>query len=321
VTETEAPALMLVVAHADTPAEGVRRFELRDPAGAALPPFTAGSHVRVRTPAGAVRKYSLCNAPAERDRYVIAVKRDAGGRGGSVSLVDDARVGDRLAVSAPENAFALVDGAPGYLFVAGGIGITPVLAMIHALEAAGVERWRLVYLGRSAATTPFVAELSTQERAGHVRIHYDDGDPARAFDLWPLFEKPAKTHVYCCGPRPLMDAVRDMTGHWNGANIHFESFVDGAAMARPDDRAFTVTLARAGVEVEVPAGTTILAALRAAGHPVPSSCESGTCGSCRTALVEGEAEHRDLVLAPGEQAGSIMVCVSRARSPRLVLDL
>jgi len=319
--EPEPAAIPLRIARAEDAAEGVRLFELRDPKGAKLPAFTAGSHIKVRTPGGAIRKYSLCNDPAERDRYVIAVKREAEGRGGSVSLVDGARVGDLLAVGAPENAFALDPRATAFVFIAGGIGITPILAMIRSLQAAGVDAWKLYYLARTPATTPFVEVLQAPEFAGRVRIHYDDGDPARSFDLWPVLEKPSRAHVYCCGPRALMDAVRDMTGHWSPGNIHFESFVDGAAMARPEDRPFVVRLARSGIDVEVPAGTTILDALRAAGQRVPSSCESGTCGSCRTVLLEGDAEHRDLVLMPDEQASRIMVCVSRARSGRLVLDL
>jgi len=313
--------LELVVARAEDAAEGVRLFELRDAAGAPLPPFTAGSHIRVVVPNGSERKYSLCNDPGERDRYVIAVKRDAAGRGGSVSLVDDTREGDRLRASPPENAFAMDERAPSAIFVAGGIGITPILSMIRSLESRGTTQWKLWYLGRSRGAMPFVDGLSAPAFASRVRFHCDGGDPARSLDLWPVFEKPSKAHVYCCGPRPLMDAVRDMTGHWPSGSIHFESFVDGAAMARPEDRAFTVRLARSGVDVPVPAGVTILAALAAAGHRVPSSCESGTCGTCRTRWLEGEPEHRDLVLAPGDRETDIMVCVSRARSDVLVLDL
>jgi phthalate 4,5-dioxygenase reductase subunit len=152
-----------------------------------------------------------------------------------------------------------------------------------------------------------------------VIVHHDGGDPARAFDLWPLLEKPGPGHLYCCGPRPLMDAVRDMTGHWPGGRVHFESFVDGAA-ARPDDRPFAVRLARSGRVLEVPVGRSLLQVLRDAGVEVPSSCESGTCGSCRTTLLAGTADHRDLVLFPEEHATAIMVCVSRACGGELVID-
>ena len=163
-------------------------------------------------------------------------------------------------------------------------------------------------------------ELSAPELAGKVHIHHDYGDLAQAFDFWPVFERPQNAHVYCCGPTGLMDSVRDMTGHWPTERIHFESF--GAAQtAFADNSAFDVVLNKSGERVQVPANLSILDALRACGHSVSSSCESGTCGSCRTGLLAGQAEHRDLVLRPDEQARHIMVCVSRARTPELVLDL
>jgi phthalate 4,5-dioxygenase reductase subunit len=156
-----------------------------------------------------------------------------------------------------------------------------------------------------------------------VTLHHDGGDPARSFDLWPLLEKPGSVngqHLYCCGPKPLMDAVRDMSGHWSAAAVHFESF--GADTApRADDSAFDVQLARSGLQFSVPAGRTLLQELRSRGVAVPSSCESGTCGSCRTGLLGGEADHRDLVLLDEQKPSQIMVCVSRARSAPLVLDL
>jgi phthalate 4,5-dioxygenase reductase subunit len=321
VSDTDPLPLELVIARAVDAAPGVRLFELRDPAGAPLPPFTAGSHLTVRVPNGERRKYSLCNDPAERDRYEIAVKRDTTGRGASVSFVDDARAGDRVSASLPDNAFALDERASAAIFIAGGIGITPILAMIRALEARGTTAWKLWYLVRDRASAPFIDMLADASLAPRVRVHADGGDPSRTLDLWPILEKPSRAHVYCCGPRPLMDAVRDMTGHWPAGSIHFESFVEGAALARPEDRPFTVRLAKSGGEVEVPAGITILDALRKAGLRMPSSCESGTCGTCRTGLLAGEAEHRDLVLMPDEQGSAIMPCISRSRSDVLVLDL
>ena len=309
--------LALRVTRAEAVAEGITLFELRDPAGAALPPATPGAHLGVRVPSGAMRTYSLCSDPAQTDRYVIAVKREAGGRGGSISLVDAASEGDVLHVSAPTNLFELV-AAPAYIFVAGGIGITPILSMIHAVR--GRVPFTLYYLTRTPAAAAFLPELAAPDLAGCVTVHHDGGDPCNAFDLWPVFEEPTKAHVYCCGPRPLMDAVRDMTGHWPGSAIHFEDF--GADLVRPraEDVPFTVRLARSGADLAVPAGTTVLDALRAHGLHVPSSCESGTCGTCRTAVLEGEVDHRDRVLTEPERARSMMVCVSRARSPFLVLD-
>ncbi len=305
------------VTRAERIAEDIHLFELRDPAGGELPAFSAGAHLSVRVPNGLLRKYSLCNDPAERDRYVIAVKREAGGRGGSDSLIRDVAPGRDLPVSAPVNNFALAKSTGGHLFVAGGIGITPIMAMIRELRAGG-GRFKLYYCTRSPAATAFRDELTAPEFRGKVTIHHDGGDLAKALDLWPVVEKPQGQHIYCCGPRGLMQAVRDMTGHWSPSAVHFESFTDAAP--RPDDKPFTVRLARSGRTIEVPAGVTILEALRAAGLDVPSSCESGTCGTCRTGLIAGEADHRDLVLADDERANNIMVCVSRARGDELTID-
>ena len=167
----------------------------------------------------------------------------------------------------------------------------------------------------------FRDELSDPALRGKVVIHYDDGDPERSLDLWPVLEKPKGAHLYCCGPRPLMEAVRDMTGHWSTAAVHFEDFGAGKAAHAPDDRAFTVRLARRGDTVEIPADRSILETLRAHGCTIASSCESGTCGSCRLRYLAGEPEHRDLVLTDAERAREVIVCVSRSHSPELVIDL
>jgi len=204
------------------------------------------------------------------------------------------------------------------VFIAGGIGITPIMSMLRQLSSEGAARFRLVYCTRTPGATAYREELAAPGLRGKVTIHHDGGDLARAYDLWPLLEQP-KGHVYCCGPRAMMEAVRDMTGHWSSSAVHFEAFTEPARQL-PDDRAFVVRLAGSGEVVPVPVGVTILEALRAAGHEVPSSCESGSCGTCRTRLVSGEPDHRDLVLAEHERQGYIMVCVSRARSPELVID-
>lgn len=312
----EQEMMALRLARKERAADDIHLFEFRRPDGGELPAFSGGAHVSVRVPNGLTRKYSLCSNPAETDRYVIAVKRESAGRGGSVSLVDDAREGDVLDVAPPRNDFALVKSPAGYLFIAGGIGITPIMAMMRELEASG-GRFKLYYCTRSAETTAFRDEFAAPEFRGKVVIHHDGGDPARSLDLWPLLEKP-KGHVYCCGPRALMQTVRDMTGHWSASSVHFEAFTE-PARETPDDVPFTVRLARSGEAIEVPVGTTMLEALRATGHQVPSSCESGTCGTCRTRLVSGEADHRDLVLADYEHATNIMLCVSRGRG-ELVID-
>jgi phthalate 4,5-dioxygenase reductase subunit len=305
------------VTRAERIAEDSHLFALRDSAGGELPEFSAGAHVQVRVPNGLVRKYSLCNDPAERDRYVIAVKREVPGRGGSESMIRDIAAGAEVPVSVPANNFALTRSPAGYLFIAGGIGITPIMAMIRELMGAG-DRFKLCYCTRSADATAFRDELAAPGLRGKVKIHHDGGDLAKALDLWPVVEKP-QGHLYCCGPRGLMQSVRDMTGHWSPSAVHFEAFTE-AAETRPDDRPFTVRLAKSGGSIEVPVGKTILEALRDHGLDVPSSCESGTCGTCRTRLISGDVDHRDLVLADDERAGNIMVCVSRARSGELVID-
>ncbi|QHE88374.1 PDR/VanB family oxidoreductase [Hydrogenophaga sp. BPS33] len=315
--------LTLTIVRAAPIARDIHCFELADPEGGELPSFTAGAHVRVQTPLGVVRQYSLSNHPDERHRYVIAVKREHDGRGGSMSLVDGMRAGQTVQVGLPENLFELDAKARSFVLIAGGIGITPMLAMARQLSTLGDRPFTLYYLTRDSEGTAFRQELLDSEFAARVVMHHDQGDPAKGFDLWPVLEKPgaaAGRHVYCCGPRPLMDAVRDMTGHWPSSAVHFESF-GGDTKPHADDQVFSVRLKSDGRTLAVPIGRSILDTLRSEGVHVPSSCESGTCGSCKTRLIEGQADHRDLVLLEEEKADHIMVCVSRAKSPCLVLDL
>jgi phthalate 4,5-dioxygenase reductase subunit len=316
------PELMtLRVARAQPAADGIQLFELRHPDGAELPPFTPGSHVAIEVPGGAMRNYSLCSDPCERNRYVIAVKREEQGRGGSVALIDRVRPGDMIRATPPRNLFELVPNVPACIFVAGGIGITPILSMIRHLRTAGDTPFHLYYLTRAPQSTAFLEDLAGADLAGRVTIHHDDGDPDKAFDLWPVFEEPTKAHIYCCGPRPLMDAVRDMTGHWPMSAVHFEDFGTDLVRPRADDAPFRIQLGREGPILEVPVGATILEVVRAHGRRMPSSCESGTCGTCRTRLLAGEPDHRDLVLTEAERKREIMICVSRAKSDLLTLDL
>jgi phthalate 4,5-dioxygenase reductase subunit len=310
----------LTVTAAAPAAVDIVLFELRHPEGAPLPAFEPGAHITVRTPAGMIRRYSLANDPGETDRYEIAVKRDDGGRGGSRSMVDQLHVGDRLPVAAPRNEFALHPRARRFLFIAGGIGITPMMAMMRHLTATGGPRFDLHYCTRSPAHTAFADVLASDAFRDRVTLHHDGGDPAHAFDFWPLLEKPSGAHVYCCGPRGLMDAVRDMAGHWPGGSVHFESFGVDAALRRTD-HPFRVRLAHTGAAYDIPADRSILEVLRDAGVPVRCSCEAGSCGTCRTGLLAGEVEHRDFVLGEDERASAMMICVSRARGDELTLDL
>ena len=316
----EPPFFPVVVARKATVAKDTYWFELRHPDGLPLPPFTPGSHLTVEVPHGARRNYSLCGDPADTSVYEIAVKRDATGRGGSIGMADGVHEGDLLQISAPRNNFELHPRAANFLFIAGGIGITPIMSMMRYLKTQERGQFKLIYCTRDQRSTAFLRELTGPEFGGHVEVHHDHGDLAQALDLWPMFETPGSAHVYCCGPKGLMEAVADMSGHWPSGNIHFESFgVDASADAA--NTAFTAHLQRSGADIPVGADESILEALRAAGHRVPSSCESGTCGSCRTTLLAGEPEHRDMVLSDEEKATQIMVCVSRAKSAELVLDL
>ena len=316
--EPEIPSLPLRVSRSSAETPDIRLFELTTADGAELPEFSPGAHISVRAPNSVIRKYSLCNDPAERDRYEIAVLREPGGRGGSVSMVDEVKEGDEVLVTAPRNDFPLMPSPAGYTFIAGGIGITPILSMMRHLKSSAGPKFKLYYCTRSKENTAFYHYLSAPDFRGQVVMHHNGGDLDKALDLWPVLENP-RGHVYCCGPRGLMDSVRDMTGHWNASAVHFEAFSDAEAH-KPNDRSFRVKLARSGTVVEVAAEKTILETIRAAGHETPSSCESGTCGTCKTRLLAGEADHRDLVLTDTERNDHIMICVSRAKSDEITLD-
>ena len=304
-------------------AEGILSFELVHPDRAALPPFEPGSHVDVTTRDGTLRQYSLCNDPVERQRYRIAVLREVAGRGGSRFMHEDVRVGDFLEVSLPRNHFSLAADAGRHLLIAGGVGITPILSMAHALrrQAAAYE---IHYCTRSAGRTAFKEEIG-QVAAGKVSLHHDHGDPSSGLDVAELLRVVVPgTHVYCCGPAGLMRAVEAATTHWPPQSIHFEHFA--AAKADPytaeGDAEFEVELGSTGAILPVPADRTILAVLRNAGTHVESSCEAGVCGTCRTRYLSGSADHRDYVLTDDERRDWIMVCVSRATpGDRLLLDL
>ena len=313
-------SLQLRVQDARMVADDIREFELVAVNGDELGEFTPGSHLLIQTPSGVTRRYSLASAPSEREHYVIAVKREANGRGGSISAVDDIRIGDLIHASAPRNEFELSESAPSYLFIAGGIGITPIRSMIRHVQQTSDKPFRLVYLSRQPEMTAYRDEFAGAGYRGKSLIHHDYGDPEKSFDLWAVLEKP-KGHVYCCGPKPLMDAVRDMTGHWSTQAVHFEDFAAGKAARAADDKPFVVRYGAEGPAIDVAANQSILDALRARGLRIPSSCESGTCGSCRMRLLAGEADHRDFVLSDSERLREIMVCVSRAHTPELTVSL
>lgn len=295
----------------------ISEFVLSHPDAKELPPFSPGSHITVQTPSGAMRRYSLINdgeAPAE---YVIAIKREAQSRGGSQSMHDQLHVGDVLEVQAPENSFPLGCGSQ-YLLIAGGIGITPIYAMAKHLVKLGVEI-EMIYCTRDPDETAYKQEL--EELLGDKLIlHHDGGDLSQIYDFWDHFEKPDKRLVYCCGPGPMIEEIKSISGHWREGGVNFEEF-NPVEIVRKDDKAFQVTINSTGTTYEVPADKTILETLRESGIATASSCESGTCGTCKCGLLSGDADHRDMVLMDEEKSDHIMLCVSRANGGELLLDL
>lgn len=295
----------------------IAEFTLVPVAGDALPRFDPGAHVTVETPSGAMRRYSLVNDGADPGAYVVAIKREPDSRGGSASMHDDATVGTELNIEVPENDFPLTD-VKKYLLIAGGIGITPIYSMARYLDKKG-KMLRIIYVSRSAEESAYLDELM-KDFEGRIIVHHDEGNPNAVYDFWDDLVAPRATHVFCCGPKPLMEEIKALSGHWPEGRIHFEDFkpVD---VVRADDVAFEVELKKSGKTITVPEDRSILEALRDAGFATSSSCESGTCGTCKTRLLEGEADHRDMALMEEEKAHQIMICVSRAKSGRLVLDL
>ena len=300
----------------------IKTFELVDPEGLDLPPFTAGSHVDVTLPDGQQRQYSLCNAPAEHHRYLVGVLRETSGRGGSRQMHERVAVGDLLQVSMPRNNFPLDGSAIHHLLIAGGIGVTPLMAMIHSLQWLGAD-YALHYCTRDAAQTAFRTLLAADDVAPRVHLHHDGGVPGRGLDVVALLATVAPgKHVYCCGPAGLMAAVKAASAHWPAGQIHFEHFAAPVASAVVGGAAaFEVEIASTGAVYLVPPDRSILSVLLSEGLLVDSSCEAGVCGTCATRYLSGEPEHHDFVLSDVEQREQVMVCVSRARSARLVLDL
>ncbi|NKQ53629.1 oxidoreductase [Amycolatopsis sp. K13G38] len=290
-------------------AEGVVCLELRDPDGGPVPSWEPGAHVDLVLRPDLVRQYSLCGDPADRSVLRVAVLREDGGRGGSRFVHDELADGDLMEIRGPRNNFALVD-APQYLFIAGGIGITPIVPMVAAADAAGAQ-WRLVYGGRTRASMAFRDELCAKY-GDRVSIHPQD--ETGLLDLGSLVDEQAE--VYCCGPEPLLAAVEARC-----PGVHVERFAPKEITG--ESSGFEVELAQTGRTLTVPEDRSILDVLDEAGVPVMFSCEEGTCGTCETPVLDGVVEHRDSLLTAEEQAANdtMMICVSRCRGPRLVLDL
>ncbi|WP_413807616.1 PDR/VanB family oxidoreductase [Streptomyces sp. OE57] len=321
----------LLVARREEVASDVVALTLRHPAGRDLPAWEPGAHLDLVLDAGPTRRYSrqysLCGDPADRASWRIAVLRAPAGRGGSAHVHDTLAEGSTVRVRGPRNHFALRPAAR-YLFVAGGIGITPLLPMTAAAEAAGAD-WRLLYGGRTRASMAFADELAS---AYGDKVRLVPQDEEGLLDLAPYLTAPYLTApagpgtlVYCCGPEPLLQAAEEACRDWPEGSLRTERF-----QPRTDDagtesggRAFELVLTRSGLTLTVEPERSVLRTVEAAGVPVLYSCEEGTCGTCETDVVEGEVDHHDSVLTDEERASgeTMMICVSRCHGPRLVLDL
>ncbi len=309
--------LSLTVAGRRTVADRVIALDLRDPAGAALPPWTPGAHIDVILGSGRQRQFSLCGDPADATTWRIAVLRETTGRGGSQEVHDALTEGSPVRVRGPRNHFRL-EPAGRYLFIAGGIGITPILPMLAAAQSAG-RPWTLDYGGRTGASMAFSQELAARYGT-RVRIHPQD--ETGLLDLPAILGQPADcTLVYCCGPSPLLDAVHQHCAGWPAGTLHTERFTPQPGTAPGE--AFEVELAQSGLTLAVPPDRSILQTIQDAGLAVLFSCTEGTCGTCETAVLDGIPEHRDSVLSDEERAAAdtMMICVSRSATAKLVLDL
>lgn len=303
-------------------ADGICSYELVPLDGAPLPPFDAGAHIDVHVGDKHIRQYSLCNAPHETHRYMIGVLRDPGSRGGSLSMHEKVDAGSVLTISAPRNHFPLVDAART-LLIAGGIGVTPILAMAEALAAKGAA-FEMHYCARSPERTAFRERIAASGFSRQVHFHYDSGDAAQKLDLPAVLAAPLDTHLYVCGPAAFIECVlaSARTRDWPEARLHVEYF-SGAVVDAAGDQPFDVKLASSGQVLTVPVGCSVIQVLAEQGIDVPYSCEEGVCGTCLTRVLEGVPDHRDLYLTDEEHAANdqFTPCCSRAKTKLLVLDI
>ena len=321
------PPLLLQIRQIRFEATGILSYELVDPQGAELPAVSAGSHIDVHLPGGITRQYSLCNDPAERHRYVIAVLFDAAGRGGSLAMHGQCHVQDVLSISAPRNHFAIAPDATTHVLLAGGIGITPLKAMAHQLERSGQD-YILHYCAKGPQWAAFQDDFASLVAAGRVVFHFDGGVAGAGLDIGALLDAHvAGSHLYYCGPSGFMSACAAAAAHWPAGSVHCEHFKApeivpgaGAAVATAGD-GFLVKIASSGQTIAVPQSQSIVDALAGAGIAIATSCESGLCGTCKTRYLSGDVDHRDFILGEDEQVDHLTLCVSRCNSDVLVLDL
>jgi vanillate O-demethylase ferredoxin subunit len=307
-----------LVENIDDGGSGVKVFSLVDPDYWELPPFRPGAHIDLHLPGGPVRTYSLCNDPADNWRYVVAVKREATGRGGSIRLHDDVKVGDTIGVSLPRGGLLLDNKIARFAFIAGGIGVTPFLSAAAYLRRTGRTNFRLHLMARGEP--PLARLLAPFVRTGQAVVH-DTAATGRP-NIAALIGQPAPDAALgCCGPQGMIDDFERATRDWARERIHMERFVAPLLPVDPDANPYHLVLARSNRRIDVCPGQTMLSALLDFGIDVPASCCGGICGACRVDWLEGEPVHRDRVLSATERQRSLMVCVAGSARDRLVLDL
>ncbi|WP_431792189.1 PDR/VanB family oxidoreductase [Microbacterium paraoxydans] len=299
-------------------ARDVLSLELDDPTGADLPAWEPGAHIDLRFANGVERQYSLCSDPDDRTAWRVAVLAESPSRGGSRYVHQTLRVGDPVTASGPINHFELIP-ASEYVFVAGGIGITPILPMAQAATRRGVP-WRLAYLGSAGERMAFLS--ATQLVGGELLLVRGDIDDRLDLEAW-IGTPTAETGVYACGPERMLDALEEMSAAWPRSALHVERFQAKTFGESQGAESFEVVASRSDLVVTVDRGCSILEMLESAGIGVPSSCLEGVCGTCETAIVDGAPEHRDSILTPDERESNetMMICVSRSLGDRLVLDI
>lgn len=312
------PGILLQVAEIKALTARASAYRLTSPDGGRLPAWGAGAHLNFQLPSGRSRCYSLCGDPSMQSEYWIGVQREDHGAGGSLEVAKSFARGVLVRADPPRNEFPLAPGAGRHVLLAGGIGITPIIAMIHQLRRVGAKYFTHI-CARSMEETAFREFVLEEVAAGRAALHLSDrsGRP----NLRQLVGSAADgTDVYACGPGGFLEAFREATANWPRSRVHVESFAPDARHVA-GDRAFEIEIASTGDIFEVPAGKTVLAVLTALGHTVETSCRQGICGSCMVRYLDGAPDHRDEALSEEERQEFLTVCCSRARSARLVLDL
>ncbi len=317
------PTLQVKVRNAIRETSDILRIELIHIKDEQLPEFSAGAHIDLFLENNLIRQYSLSNNSSQRDYYEIAVLKESDGGGGSAYIHQNIKRGLEIKISVPRNNFPLAQDVDKHLLLAGGIGVTPMMSMIEDLVAQKAD-YILHYCTRSIEQTAFYERLKPLEKSGHVVFHHDGGDPNSGFDIGNFLSKQTLgAHIYFCGPPSFMKAVENGTQGWPKDTIHSEYFIppETRKAAEPKTQEFQVKIASTGKVFSISKTQSIVEVLRDNGMSIDTSCEDGYCGTCMTRFLDGEPEHRDLVLDKDDRKEFVLICCARSKTPTLVLDL